>query len=309
MMSNLSIYICIRVANVKFDVEHLQTLLAVVDAGSFDDASIDLGITPSAVSQRIKALENRLGAVLVVRSRPVIPTDQGIKVLRYARQIAALSAEFSYEITQTGHQRVAVGVNADSLSTWFTPVFEELARWDNVSIEIMRMDESRSLDMLRSGRVSAVVTNSSAAAQGCSVRRLGALRYRAVCSPRMAREYFANAGADGFLTAPMMIFDREDRLQHHLLEQLGLDPAQRKGAMHTVPDSWQFLHAIQAGMGWGMVPDQQLAQVEGLVELDELWFIDVPLYFQRWAVDSEILGRLESTLLKVASDGGLNLLT
>ena len=293
----------------KFDVEHLQTLLAVVDAGSFDDASIDLGITASAVSQRIKALENRLGAVLVVRSRPVVPTEQGIKVLRYARQIAALSAEFSYEISLVGHQQIAVGVNADSLSTWFTPVFDELARWTDVSVEILRMDESRSLDMLRSGRVSAVVTNSAVAAQGCTVRKLGALRYRAVCDAGMAREYFAQGTTDGFMTAPMMIFDREDRLQHHLLEQLGLDPGQRQGALHMVPDSWQFLHAIQAGMGWGMIPEQQLAQVEGLEELDDQWFIDVPLYFQRWSVDSDILGRLESTLLRVASDSGLDLLT
>ncbi|MFJ2621148.1 ArgP/LysG family DNA-binding transcriptional regulator [Glutamicibacter sp. NPDC087344] len=293
----------------NFDVEHLQTLLAVVDAGSFDDASIDLGVTPSAVSQRIKALENRVGTVLVVRSRPVVPTEQGSKVLRYARQIAALSAEFSHEISRTGHQHVAVGVNADSLSTWFTPVFDELARWTDVSVEILRMDEGKSLDMLRSGRVSAVVTNSAEAAQGCTVRKLGALRYRAVCNAQLAAKFFASAQSSGLLEAPMIIFDREDGLQHRLLTHAGVDPSQRGSAMHMVPDSWQFVHAIQAGMGWGMIPEQQLAQVEGLQEIDEQWFIDVPLYFQRWSVDSEILRKLEAVLLQVASDSGIDLLT
>ncbi|HJF13094.1 LysR family transcriptional regulator, partial [Corynebacterium falsenii] len=47
---------------------HLDTLLAIVDLGSFDAAASALGISPSAVSQRIKTLESEAGRVLIRRS-------------------------------------------------------------------------------------------------------------------------------------------------------------------------------------------------------------------------------------------------
>ncbi|WP_131824241.1 LysR family transcriptional regulator, partial [Mycobacteroides abscessus] len=45
--------------------EHLETLLAAVDHGTLDAAARVLAITPSAVSQRIKSMEQQLGRVLL----------------------------------------------------------------------------------------------------------------------------------------------------------------------------------------------------------------------------------------------------
>lgn len=291
-----------------FDAEHLHTLLAVIDAGSFDDASIDLGITPSAVSQRIKALENKVGAVLLVRSRPVNVTEHGAKVLRYARQIASLSAEFSQEVDASSMQKLSIGVNADSLSTWFSPVLAELSQWSNVSIEILRTDENLSLELLRSGRVSAVVTNNESPAQGCTVRELGAIRYHAAAAQNIIRGFFSKREPKEFLSAPMVVFDREDPLQHQMISNLGLDQSLLSGRLSMIPDSWQFVRAIEAGMGWGMVPALQLEKVPALVALHPEWSIDVPLYLQRWSVNSEILQRLEDTLITAAYEQGLDLL-
>lgn len=291
----------------NFDVEHLQTLLAVVDAGSFDDASIDLGVTASAVSQRIKALENRVGSVLLVRSRPVVPTAQGEAVLRYARQITALSDEYAQSIGQQNRVRLSIGVNADSLATWFTPMLEQLARWPEVSCEILRTDENRALDLLRSGRASAVITNEAEPAQGCTVRLLGTMRYRAAASAAFKAEHLASGNLSGFERLPMMIFDREDTLQDQMLDRLGIPKF--CGRATYVPDSWQFVRAIQAGVGWGMIPEQQLESVADLQILDPSWYIDVPLYLQRWSVDTEILRRLEASFVEVAHRAGLDLLT
>lgn len=291
-----------------FDAEHLQTLLAVIDAGSFDDASIDLGITPSAVSQRIKALESKAGAVLLVRSRPVAVTEHGAKVLRYARQIASLSAEFSQEISASSIQKLSIGVNADSLSTWFSPVLAELSQWSNVSVEILRTDENLSLELLRSGRVSAVVTNNETPAQGCTVRKLGVIRYHAAAAQNIVQEFFAAREPEEFLNAPMVVFDREDPLQHRMLSNLGLDQSLLAGRLSMIPDSWQFVRAIEAGMGWGMVPALQLQQAPALELLHPEWSIDVPLYLQRWSVNSKILQRLEDVLITASGDQGLNLL-
>ncbi|PQZ97685.1 ArgP/LysG family DNA-binding transcriptional regulator [Arthrobacter sp. MYb224] len=296
------------ISNVNLDLEHLDTLLAVVDSGSFDDASIDLGVTPSAISQRIKALESRLGSILLVRSRPVKPTEKGARVLRYARQISLLGTEFSHELMRDevlqGKITLSIGVNSDSLATWFAPVFTELTRWPQLSCEILRTDENLTMELLRTGRVSGVVTNSPEVAQGCSVQRLGAMRYRAVAAPNLLSTWTAQ----DLSQMPIVLFDREDPLQHQMLERIDSSKKRPTGTIYYVPDSSQFVHAIRAGMGWGMVPEQQLCLAPELKVLDDSWFIDVPLYWQRWSVDSPALDRLGSILLNAAEQNGLDLL-
>ena len=54
-----------------WDLPQLRALAAAVDHGSLEAAARALHLTPSAVSQRIKALEQGAGAVLLRRSRPV----------------------------------------------------------------------------------------------------------------------------------------------------------------------------------------------------------------------------------------------
>lgn len=297
----------------NIDLEQLETLLAVVDAGSFDDASIDLGITPSAVSQRIKALEGRIGAVLLERSRPVRATEQGLRALRYARQISLLGIELCDELhvaeSATPKLNLSIGVNADSLATWFSPVFSSLAKWPELSCEIIRTDENRAMDLLRSGRVSAVVTNSPVAAQGCVVQPLGTMRYRAVAAPELVTRHFSGKNWQETMNdAPMVIFDRSDPLQFQMLEKITQTSLRPQGTIHYVPDSLQFAAAIGAGMGWGMVPEQQLHSFPALQVLDDNWFIDVELYWQRWSVESSALDRLSDILFKSARNGGLDLL-
>lgn len=71
----------------------LEAFLAVIEEGSFDRAAKRLCITPSALSQRIKGLEDRLGAVLVKRSVPSVATEAGEKLLRRAQSMRLLEAE------------------------------------------------------------------------------------------------------------------------------------------------------------------------------------------------------------------------
>ena len=80
------------------DGEQLAALAAVVETGSFDAAAASLHVTPSAVSQRIKALEQRVGQVLVRRERPCTVTPAGVPLLRLAAQTALLEAEALAEV-------------------------------------------------------------------------------------------------------------------------------------------------------------------------------------------------------------------
>ncbi|MET0811741.1 MAG: LysR family transcriptional regulator, partial [Microbacterium sp.] len=74
----------------RIPLELAETLAAVVDEGTLDAAARRLHVTPSAVSQRIRALEELLGRVVLVRSKPARPTEAGAAVVRLARQVALL---------------------------------------------------------------------------------------------------------------------------------------------------------------------------------------------------------------------------
>ncbi len=71
----------------KLDVESLRTLREVVDAGGFTEAAARLGMTQSAVSWKIKRLEERVGAELVQRGATIEPTADGQDLLSYATVI------------------------------------------------------------------------------------------------------------------------------------------------------------------------------------------------------------------------------
>jgi len=91
------------------ELRHLRCLVAVVDAGTFTDAAIELGISQAAVSRSVLALERRLGVRLLHRtSRSVTPTTAGVQVLARARQILNEVDELVAEAT-TGHTRLRIG--------------------------------------------------------------------------------------------------------------------------------------------------------------------------------------------------------
>ncbi|MER7503830.1 LysR family transcriptional regulator [Nonomuraea pusilla] len=91
------------------ELRHLRCLVAIVDAGGFTDAALDLGVSQAAVSRTLIALEKILGVRLLHRtSRTVTPTTAGVQVLARARHLLAEADDLLREAT-TGHARLRIG--------------------------------------------------------------------------------------------------------------------------------------------------------------------------------------------------------
>ncbi len=287
--------------------DQLRTLAAVIDHGTFERAAEALHITPSAVSQRMKGLEQQAGRVLVLRTKPIAPTSAGHILLRLARQVALLESEALDELGAeggAGRPSIPLVVNADSLATWVLPA---LASLPEVSFEITLDDQDHTLDRLRDGTAMAAITSDPEPVQGCVVSRLGSMRYRPAASPGFVERWLPNgSGAAGFddealANAPMLVFDRKDALQDRYLaaRAVGAHPPR-----HYVPASTQFVRAAELGLGWGMLPDLQAGQLisDGrLVVLDEQGAVDVPLYWQQWSLESSTLAVVAATLKDAAA--------
>lgn len=279
----------------------LAALVAVAEHGTFEAAARHLSVTPSAVSQRIRALESAAGQVLVQRATPCRPTAAGRTLLRLARQTQLLydEARLTLSPEQAGPVPVPLAVNADSLATWFRDALEEVAGWEGVTLRLHVEDQAWSADLLRSGDALAAVTSDPAPVQGCAVESLGVLRYAPAAAPGLAERWRTGRGPD-WARMPVVVFNEKDELQHDLLRERGVAaPA----VVHRVPTSADFHEAVRRGLGWGMVPEPQLLPdlAEGrLVRLHARARVDVPLHWQRWRLDSPVLARVTDAVHRAA---------
>lgn len=295
------------------ELDQLRALAAVVDYETFEAAAGELRLTPSAVSQRIKALERSVGSVLVRRLKPVRPTPAGERLLRSARQLLLLADEAVLALrspdpasgadddgaTPAGAERLRVPIvaNADSIATWLPPALREIAHGGRIALELLRDDEHVTADLLRSGAVVAAVTADPTPVQGCSVRPLGTMVYRAKASAEFVDRWFPDGPTPAALAAaPVMQYDRKDSHQLGLLARVAPDAAPPQ---HFIPDSVQFVESVRAGIGWGMVPDQQDEESE-LVLLDPDWVQPLRLYWQVWTLDSPGLDEVTRAVVRAA---------
>lgn len=291
-----------------FHFEQLRAFVAAVDHGTFESAARELMITPSAISQRIKALEQSVGRVLLLRTKPITTTPSGEIVLRLGRAVhllghdAALELHADDALTPATPAVIPIVVNADSLATWLLPVLADVAARESVVFDLAREDQDHSTDLLRAGSVMAAVTSNAEPVQGCTVRLLGRMRYRPMASPAFATRWFEDgATAQALTAAPVVVFDRKDDLQDAYLRRRGVDPAEPP--RHHVPASADFATAVGLGLGWGMLPDAQsdapLRRGE-LVVLDETGGVDVPLFWQQWRLHSRLLELVTAAVVDAA---------
>jgi LysR family transcriptional regulator, chromosome initiation inhibitor len=277
----------------------LDALVAIAEHGSFEAAARELHITPSAVSQRVRALEAIAGQVLVSRGAPCRPTPHGERLVRLGRQTRLLYDEASEALGAVTTVELPVAVNADSLTTWFRDVLATAAGWDGTAIRLQVDDQAYSQQLLRSGDVLAAVTSDPEAVQGCSVEPLGALRYVPAAAAAFAGRWRRGRAPD-WAAMPAVVFGAKDDLQQDMLRRRGVP--QLPPVVHQVPTSADFLAAVRIGLGWGMLPEPQARADLAAGQLVRLSgdVLDVPLFWQRWRLDSPRLTTLTDAVREAA---------
>lgn len=276
----------------------MDTLLAIVEEGSFEVAAAVLGISPSAVSQRIKALESSTGRVLLRRTVPVTPTEAGEILVQTARRMALIRAEAQTQLdAQLRNVPLSVAVNADSLHTWFMPVLRNVAALADAAIRVRVEDENATLGMLRRGDVMGAITNEPDPVAGCESSLVGTMRYYAMASPRME--------IGPWDTMPLVLFSQQDPLLKQALRARGLAVGDVRGRVSYVPDINAYNESVRVGLGWGMIPEIQaheLLAAGELVIIDDAP-LDMDLYWQRWKLESALLEQLTEFVYEAAALG------
>jgi LysR family transcriptional regulator, chromosome initiation inhibitor len=298
----------------SFGATDLACLSALADEGSFEAAAQRLSITQSAVSQRLKALEEHAGCLLVVRARPLRLTAAGKHMLRYARQMAALQAQWTGEwqrewgpqtdATSPQAPSLPLAVNADSLATWVMPALNPVVLGGVARVELLVDDQDFTHNWLREGHVLGCVTTERRPLRGCTAQALGVMRYGAYASPAFVQRWLGGDATRGltrhnFAQVPFLVFNRKDEMQNTwVAKAFGLRQP-RLVEVH-VPSSESYLQAVAQGWGIGVLPHLQAATWlarKQVVAVQPRVLLDVALHWHRWALGSPALDAVGEALM------------
>ncbi|MBM3115321.1 ArgP/LysG family DNA-binding transcriptional regulator [Jeongeupia naejangsanensis] len=285
------------------DYKLLEALDMVARAGSFDGAARRLHLTQSAVSQRIRQLEEKHGCVLLSRD-PVAPTPEGERLLAHVRRVQQLEAELARDAGAADAWRsVAIGVNADSLAVGLIAALAPALAAQHILLDCVIDDEAYTLESLRRGAVVGCIASESAPVPGCAVRPLGGLDYLPVATPDFAERYFkAGLNAAALAAAPAAVFAHRDSLHRRWLREAhGL--AEGSYPAHVIPESNALYAAALAGIAYAVVPKAQAAaalRAGRLVGLGATT-LTVPLFWHHWTKQSPVAEQIGAALVEFAA--------
>ena len=293
------------------DYKLLEALAMVVHEGGFEKAASIMNLTQSAISQRVRLLEERTGKVLLSRASPPKPTDAGQQFIKHYLQVRLLEEGFEKEMSGDGDSmpiRLALGINADSLASWFLPAIGKLLENGKILIDMHVDDQEQTHKLLRDGVVVGCISDTASPMQGCKVEFLGSMKYRLLARKDFISKWFPNGlTASSAEYAPAVIFNRKDMLHIKILQDV-LGVTVKPKAVHYVPSNEQFMQMISSGYAYGMAPDWQskaMLKAGDIVEVHERTQKSVKHYWHCWNIESLPL----STLTKRLVSGAKNLLS
>ncbi len=270
------------------DYKHIEALAKVIQEGGFERAAQALFLTQSAVSQRVRQLEESSGQILISRTTPPQPTSAGKALLKHYQQVKLLEEGLSSELTASSALKattLTIGINADSLAHWFITAIDPILQKMDVLIDLRVDDQEQTHNYLRKGEVVGCVSTEAKAMQGCLVEKLGTMNYRLLATPDFIERWFPDGlSLEDAGQAPAVIFNRKDRLHFQFFEQY-LGQAPKSLAAHFIPAPDQFLQLITNGNSYGMVPDWQGTELLESKQLKEILpgaTLQLNLYWHCW---------------------------
>lgn len=284
------------------DYKLLHALATVVECEGFERAGDVLGLSQSAVSQRIKALEIRLGQPVLVRHPHLAPTSAGQRLLTHYQQVQLLERDLRGSLPTLDDQapRLRIAINADSLVTWWADAVAAICQEEGLLLDLVIEDQDVGLKRLRDGDVAACLCATPQPIAGARCVALGEMHYHPLATPAYIQRYFPHGPTiESFQRAPAIVFGPHDQLQHRFLAQCGYHGP---FPYHLCPSSEGFVRLATAGIGYGMMPQMQVGDLMTSGQLASVapqHFLTVPLYWHFWRHSGQLIQRLTQHLSSI----------
>lgn len=287
------------------DYHAIAALAAVIETHSFQAAADRLCITQSAVSQRIKALEQYYGAPVLVRTQPYRPTELGLSLLGHFKRVKLLEDTLETNLQeQASSPRISISLSRDTLETWFPSVIQQFSKIMPLTVEIIADDQDLTLQYLQKGLVSACASTSSKSISGCKAEFLGYFDYALVATPEFIKKYFSNKTITkkDLLNAPTLLFDHNDKLHQDYLKHYFNMGDVNLNHCHVIPSVAGFKQFAMSGYAYVLIPYidiiEELKQ-KRLVNLfpDKMW--NMPVYWHSFEIETKAYRAFNELVLKL----------
>lgn len=279
------------------DYKQLEAVARVILEASFEKAAERLHITQSAVSQRVRALEEQLGCILIVRTAPVRPTHDGQRIVEHFLKVVQLESDLATTMRRDEEDEwvtLPVAVNADSLATWFLDAVTPLLQSERVLIDVITEDQEHTYALLREGRVAGCISTRAEPVQGWRSLSLGDMPSQCFAAPCFAAQWFPQGlTQESILRAPAVLYNRKDSMHHRYLMELFGDVVSFPA--HYVPSSERFVDVLLRGLGYGIVPAlqaQPYVEQGLLVDLAPNQSISIRLYWHYWGLQTRFVEKM-----------------
>jgi len=266
------------------DWDKLKVFHAAAEAGSFTHAGENLGLSQSAVSRQVSALETELGVSLFHRhARGLILTEQGDLLFRTAHDVFMKLEAARAKLTDSKERPngdLKVTTTAGIGLNWLTPRLGEfLDLYPDIRITLIVTDEELDLSM----READVAIRLRQPQQPDLIqRKLFSVKFHAYASPEYLKRKGTPRSVDDIDNHPIIMLG--GTVPQHLQNRNWLIQVGRDGKPPRVPcliinNVLGVLRACQEGFGIAMLPDY-LIEDSGLVQLfDEADAIQLDAFF------------------------------
>lgn len=271
---------------------------------SFEAAAQSLSLTQSAVSQKVKRLEQSFGAPLLVRERPLRLTTLGEQLLTHIQKVMLLEDGLMELLHGSGSEEpLAVAVNNDVLATWFVDVLSQFAQHDRTKLQVKSHDQSRTRELLQRGDVMACVCDVGAPVSGGRSISLGSMSYELVASPEFIAQHFPKGvSLVDTQRLPSLLYDENDVQLWHRYQKECLGIEEDITQSHWYPSSHGFVSLVKSGTVCALIPSVQIKEELSSGQLISLFpdrLLKVPLYWHWYELGNPVLERLTRVIQSV----------
>lgn len=282
----------------KIDYKLIRILDLVIKEQGFEKAAARLDVTQSAVSQRIKQLENEFGELVISRTTPPKPTELGKKLIKLLYHVNLMERDI-FDNDYGNIEIIPISINADSLATWFLPAIKDVLEDAQFRLHIEVDDETLTLNHLISGNVLGAISTQGKPIINGKCDYIGCLDYIFVATPTFAKHYFPDGVTkESLLRAPVISFSSNSD-QHHLFLQEYFEITPGNLVSHIVPSSEAYIQLILQHSACCMVPKQQIKEElesQEIINLMPELLQQKKLYWHRYNLESEPIRRLTKAI-------------
>ncbi len=290
------------------DYKLLEALAAVVQEGGFDKAARFLHITQSAISQRIKQLEDQTGQIVIARTTPPGATPAGQQMIKHFVQVKRLEDDLFDSMLLSNNEEfvtLAIGTNRDCLTTWLQEAVQDFLLEKRVVLDFRAADQEQTHKLMKDGEVIGCISVKDQAMQGCRIEYLGHMDYWLTATPAFAEQWFPKGlTRESIKKAPLIHFDRKDDMHSQFFETIMKHPPSQI-PIHYVPSTKTYTDFIIAGLAYGLLPEQEcnpLFKAGTLVNLSPEIRVQVNLYWHCWNLKSKLLEAFTQHLVSNAKN-------